>query len=300
MLRTVEMAFEREGRMLPLEQLLPLRKLPNSTRTTEKYKRIAASVRELGLIEPLIVYAQPGQRDQYMLLDGLIRLDILQHNGATEAFCLIATDDEAYTYNHKVNQLTAIQEHFMIMKAVENGVPDERIAATLSVNVAAIRKKMNLLDGVCPEAVSLLKDKRISAPALREVKRVVPMRQIEMAELMIAAHNYSSSYAKCLYTATPPDQRLEAESGPPADGLSPEDRARMEREMQEMRRNFKVIEETHGDNVLRLVLGVGYLRNLLNNARVVRFLSSRYGDILTEFQKIVDAPELDTGTAVDG
>lgn len=300
MLRPVEMAFEPKGRMLPIEQLLPLRKLASDTRKSEKYKRIAASMRELGLIEPLIVYPQPGQRDQYLLLDGLIRLDILKSEGATEAFCLVATDDEAYTYNHKVNQLTAIQEHFMIMKAVDNGVPDERIATTLSVNVAAIRKKMNLLDGICPEAVSLLKDKRISGPALREIKRVVPMRQIEMAELMIAAHNYSSSYAKCLYTATPADQRLEPDSAPVADGLSPEDRAKMEREMQEMRRNFKVIEETHGDNVLRLVLGVGYLRNLLNNARVVRFLSSRYSDILEQFQKIVESPELTIGASAEG
>ena len=293
--RQVEMAFERQGRILPVEQLLPLHKLPSGIRTTEKYKRIAASVRELGLIEPLVVYSQPGQRDQYLLLDGLIRLDILKSQGATETFCLIATDDDAYTYNQKVNQLTAIQEHFMIMKAVENGVPDGRIAATLNVNVTSIRNKMNLLDGICPEAVSLLKDKRVAAQALREMKRVTPMRQIEMAELMIAAHNYSSSYAKCLFTATSADQRLETEMQPPADGLSPEDRARMTREMQEMRQNFKIIEETHGDNVLRLVLGIGYLRNLLNNARVVRFLSHYYADILGEFQKVIESPQIDAG-----
>jgi hypothetical protein len=188
----------------------------------------------------------------------------------------------------------------MIMKAVDNGVPDERIATTLSVNVAAIRKKMNLLDGICAEAVSLLKDKRVSASALREIKRVIPMRQIEMAELLIAANNYASSYAKCLYTATPTNQRLDTEQKLPSHGLSTEDQSRMEREMHEMRRNFKIIEETHGDNVLRLVLGVGYLRNLLNNARVVRFLSNRYSDILAEFQKVVDAPELDSGAAAEG
>jgi hypothetical protein len=34
---------------------------------------------------------------------------------------LIATDDEGFTYNHKVNRLTAIQEHFMILRALKNG-----------------------------------------------------------------------------------------------------------------------------------------------------------------------------------
>lgn len=35
--------------------------------------------------------------------------------------CLISDDDEAFTYNHKVNQLSAIQEHFMILRAINAG-----------------------------------------------------------------------------------------------------------------------------------------------------------------------------------
>ena len=82
--------------------------------------------------------------------------------GALSARCLIATDDEGFTYNHKVNRLSVIQEHFMIMRALHNGVLEERIAKTLNVDVAAVRRKRDLLTGVCPEAVELLKDKRIS------------------------------------------------------------------------------------------------------------------------------------------
>ena len=44
-----------------------------------------------------------------------------------------------------------------------------------------------------------------------------------------------------------------------------------------------------------LVLVVGYLKKLLDNARVVRYLSQRCGDILTEFQKIVETKSLATG-----
>ena len=141
MSRKVAMAFDPSGMMLPLDKLLPLRKLPNSIRHTEKYKCIASSIREVGLIEPLIVFPQPDGSGQYVVLDGAIRLDVLTCQGATEAFCLVGNDDEGYTYNHKVNQLTAIQEHFMIMKAIEHGVPEDRIAATLNVDVSAIRRK---------------------------------------------------------------------------------------------------------------------------------------------------------------
>ena len=264
---SVQMAFQPEGMMLGANQLLPLRKLPAGIRTSEKYKRIAASVKEIGLIEPLVVFPQQGVKDRYLLLDGHIRLDVLTCQGHAKVFCLIATEDEAYTYNHKVSQLTPIQEHFMIMKAVQNGVSEERIAATLNVDVASIRRKQNLLAGICPEAVALLKDRRVSAGALREVKRVGPLRQMEMAELMRASNNFSVSYAKCLYIATPDDQRVEVEEPDNEQSFSPEDRVRMEREMQDLLRNFKTIEETYNDNVMHLMLSVAYVKALLNGPR---------------------------------
>ena len=44
--------------------------------------------------------------------------------------------------------------------------------------------------------------------------------------------------------------------------------------------------------MLNLVLVVGYLKKLLDNARVVRYLSQHYGEILAEFQKIVETKSL--------
>jgi hypothetical protein len=183
----------------------------------------------------------------------------------------------------------------MIMKALDHGVSEDRIAATLNVDVAAVRRKRDLLTGICPEAVELLKDKRASPGALREVKRVGPMRQIEMAELMVSANNYSASYAKCLYAATPEEQKLASERPEGEHGLSPEDVARMQRELASVSRELKVVEDTHGENVLNLVVAVGYVRSLLANSRVVKHLGQHYAALLTEFRKILDAPELDAG-----
>ena len=39
-------------------------------------------------------------------------------------------------------------------------------------------------------------------------------------------------------------------------------------------RELKAIEESHGKNVLNLVIVTGFLRKLMDNARVVRLLSS--------------------------
>lgn len=280
---------------LPVSSILPVRKLGVGINKTEKHRRIAASIREVGIVEPLIVYPQANGSTHYILLDGHIRLAILKEMGQERVNCLVAADNEAFTYNHKINPISAIQEHFMIMEAIRQGVSEERIAKALSVDVAAIRRKRDLLDGICPEAVQLLKEKRASAGAFREMRKVKPMRQIEMAELMVAANNFSASYAQCLLAATPQEQLLEPDKPKDVRGLSPEDMSRMEREMGNLAQELRSIEESHGRNVLNLVLVVGYLKKLLDNVRVVRYLSQHHSEILAELQKIVEAKSLGTG-----
>jgi hypothetical protein len=98
-----------------------------------------------------------------------VRLIALMDLGYEEAQCLVATDDEAYTYNSRINRLSTIQEHFMIRRAIERGLSAERLAKALSVDVSHIIKKMTLLDGICPEAADLLKDRQFSA----EISRVI-------------------------------------------------------------------------------------------------------------------------------
>ena len=69
----------------------------------------------------------------------------------------------------------------------------------------------------------------------------------------------------------------------------------MEHELESLGREFKLIEESHGKNVLHLVLVVGYLRKLLENARVLRYLGQHYPEIQVEFQKLVESRGLTEG-----
>ena len=199
----VKIAFETEARSLPIASILPVRAVPDSIRKSRKYERIVSSIRELGVIEPLVVHPQKGTRGdpaQYVLLDGHLRHDALKAMGATEVLCIVSTDDEGFTYNHKVSQISAIQEHFMLLKALESGVSEERMAKALSLDVAAIRSKRDLLEGIGAEAVELLREHPIRSGAIREIRRATPVRQIEMAELMIASRNFSVAYATASFT----------------------------------------------------------------------------------------------------
>ena len=108
---------------LPLSDILPMRRVPDSTKQTARYKRIVASIDEVGIVEPLVVARRGKDEGPYMLVDGHLRHAALLDLGTSEAACLIADDDEAFTYNKRVNRLATIQEHYMIVKAIERGFP---------------------------------------------------------------------------------------------------------------------------------------------------------------------------------
>ena len=284
----VKMAFEGEGLRIAIADIQPLKLVSEAIRKTPKYAQIAASIREVGIIEPPIVARDQSEPGKYLLLDGHLRIDVLKEMGETDVTCLISTDDEAFTYNKRVNRLAMIQEHRMIVKAVERGVPEERIAKALDVDVASIVRKRRLLDGICSEVAEILKDKHIAIHTFTELKKLVPLRQIEAAELMVAMNKYTISYAKSLVAATPQAQLVEADKPKRVSGLSDEQIALMERESVNLEREFKIAEKSYGTDHLDLVLTNGYLGKLLGNARVVRYLAQHHNDILAEFQKLAE------------
>jgi ParB-like chromosome segregation protein Spo0J len=290
----VKMAFEEAKVQIAIAAIQPLKPVVSDIKKTSKYAQIAASIREVGLVEPPVVARDPNDPAKYLLLDGHLRIEVLKDLGKAEVACLVATDDEAYTYNKRVNRIAMVQEHRMILKAVERGVSEERIAKALNVDVPTIRRKRQLLDGICPEVAELLKDKHVAIQTFSELKKMVPLRQIEAAELMIAMNKYTINYAKSLVAATPQAQLVESTKPKRVNGLSEEQIALMERESLNLEREFRIAEKSYGIDHLDLVLANGYLGKLLGNARVVRYLAQHHNDILTELQKLA---EIETAAA---
>ena len=66
----------------------------------------------------------------------------------------------------------------------------------------------------------------------------------------------------------------------------------MENEMVLLQRDYQLIEEDYGKDVLNLTLAKNYLASLLGNAGVVRYLASNNPEILSEFQKITEIKSL--------
>jgi ParB-like chromosome segregation protein Spo0J len=296
--RPPRVGFELTGAVVSLAAILPSRPIGDQVKRSPKYAAVLSSIREVGIIEPPVVRALNAGRKkkagQYLLLDGHLRVEALKDLGRTEALCLLSTDDEAYTYNHQVNRLAPIQEHYMIMKALARGISEERIARVLDLDVARIRERRDLLRGICPDAVKLLKATPIAPQALRYLREVTPERQVEIAEMMNTANVYTGFYCQALIAATPKEQRIsepKPSSRRPAIGAA--DLARMQREMASLHRDLQAAEEDYGSNYLDLVLVRGYLKKIMGNERVMRFLSARQPEILEGFQQIADATGLE-------
>ena len=282
---SVKHAFQSDVVILEIARLTPLKEIDAAVRRDKKYRQIAASIEHVGIIEPIVVFS--AGRGKYLVLDGHKRLDILTARGVTEVACLLATDDESYTYNKRVNYLSPIGEHHMILKNLENGVTEEQIAAALDVNVATIRAKRNLLDGICSEAAEILKDKRVGNDAFSVLRKMKGVRQTEVAGLMVAANNYTRRFAQALLIGTRTELLAAPERVRPPKGAAANQKAMLEQETDALLREYKAVDESYGTDVLLLSVSCGYIEHVLANARVQRYLAKRYPDILEQLQQLV-------------
>ena len=136
-------AFELEGISVRIDRLLPTRANSENMKESLKFRALIASIREVGIIEPLSVFPQKGGK--YLLLDGHARAEALRELGIAEAPCLVSLANEGYSYNKRVNRIAPIQANRMILKALDAGVPEERIARALNLAVETVRMASQLL-----------------------------------------------------------------------------------------------------------------------------------------------------------
>jgi hypothetical protein len=290
----VALGFVPEPRTIAIDKILPSRKTPVGLATSRKFRQIQSSVEEIGLIEPLTVSPINGGEGGYTLLDGHMRLLVLRELGVSDVPCLEALDDESYTYNNRVNRLSSIQEHYMIRRALDRGVSPERLAKPLNLDISQIRKRSQLLDGICPEARAFLEDRHFSTELSRVIRKMKPTRQVECLELMVSANNLSVPYAEALLAATPVDLLVDGKKPRKLSGVTKEQMARMEREMGSLQTQYRLVEQTYGQDVLTLVIVRGFLVKMLANDAIARFLRSKSPEFLEQFEAIVATQSIDS------
>ena len=290
--KPTKVGFELATRQVPIASIVPLKPLRATAKTSQKYRQIVASIRAVGLVECPVVTPDTKKKGAYYLLDGLMRLEAAKDLGWQELECLVSTDDEAYTYNKRINRLSSVQEHKMIVRAVERGVPDERIAEALDIEARSVRRRFRLLEGICQEAIDSLADKPCPLAVFDVLKRMKPLRQIEAADLMVGQKNYSSPFIRAILAATPPDQLVAPRGKSKEADISREQIARLERELEAAQRRTRYVEETYGEDNLQLTIAKTYLARLLQKPRITNWLRTNRPEYLAEFQEITEITTL--------
>ncbi|MFM0301446.1 plasmid partitioning protein RepB C-terminal domain-containing protein [Paraburkholderia sediminicola] len=290
----VECGFNPEWFDVPLNVLHASKVLPLRVKQSIKYAQIRSSVEAIGLVEPVIIIPHPSVPGHFSILDGHVRVEVLSDLGRDQARCLIAKDDEGFTYNRRVNRTAAIQDYNMIVRVCESGVPVEKLAAALGLSVATIRGRFRMLDGICDEATRLLSDKPVPRRVFSILRQMKPFRQIDAAHAMINLDNYSGRFALAMLETTSDDQLVEASKKSAEKNGTVEAIQRVERELAALQTDTKLLEENYGPDSLKFVVIKSYVASLLNNARVVRWLAQFRSEYLQQLQLITEIKALPT------
>ena len=283
----IKHGFERTLVTLAIADLRLTKTLSVHIKQGQRYSQILSSIREVGLIEPPVVVLS-GKGREYLLLDGHLRIMALTELGKTQVKCLVSVDDEGYTYNKFINRLSAVQEHKMIVKALNAGVSEEKLAASLNLNIKSIRSKKTMLDGVCQEAADLLKDKIMSENVFRVLKKMKPLRQIKVAMIMNDQKRYSDAYAKILLEGTSPDQLVDE---PKKKKLSPaalEKRMRLEEESIALSEDIRALNDSYGTDMIHLNIIQSYLKRLMGNEKIAGYLQKHHPETHEKFSEITE------------
>ena len=288
------LGFDLETYQIPLDTLMPSKRIPDGVMSTRKYKQIVSSIHEIGLIEPLSVIQHDPAKSEFVLLDGHLRVLALKDLGIHEAPCLIAKDDETYTYNHRINRLSTIQEHYMIRRAIDRGVSKERLARAFGVDLSSINRRINLLAGICPDAIARLQDKQFTPDVTRVLRNMKAARQVEAVELMVASNTITVAHADALLKATPPEQRTDFKPAERDKQMAPiEQIVKLEKEMSQVQTQYKDAEENYGSDLLNLVVAKGYLTKLLGNDAVKSYITRHEPEILEHFELVVNTVSME-------
>jgi ParB-like chromosome segregation protein Spo0J len=257
--------FEMEGRDIALTQLKPVHTRNLDLNKNPGFRKILATIKAVGLIEPVAVYPS-NDEGIYLILDGYLRYKACQQLGVASVPCIIYQESQAYSFNKNVNRLTAPQEIRMLRKSLET-IDEVKIAKTFGLK-------------------SFEQDVLTRACAL-ELAAAVPERQTEILAEMKSIGNYSPSFCRSLILQTPMAQRINKR------------RLRRpwtedEQRKQDMISRLQNVEKEHdfysslyrkySADLLRIAF---YVRKLVTNPKIEAYLKSHHQEVLERFTVII-------------
>ena len=278
-----------QGKLIQGIDISVVKLVPRNERTVAKkyYQRIEASLRAVGLIDPLIVYPLG---DSYEILDGALRYRILLDLGVESVPCLIHEARDGFTSNRMVNQLSASQEMRMLRKSLEE-LDEKTIAIALGMQGISHRLNKGLLTKLHDEVVKAFNTNKLNLQTAKELTHVKPDRQHEILKLMESCKDFSTTFARGLVLKTPMAKRAKASGDRTPWTKADEQKSQLLKKLQEAEQQqdfYTGLYRQYTTNLLKLVI---YVRSLLANAEVRDYLAVNHADLLGIFEQILEHTE---------
>ncbi len=251
------------------------------------YHRIEASLRAVGLIEPLIVYPL---EDSYEILDGALRYRILLDLGVESVPCIVHDSRDGFTGNRMVNQLSAAQEMRMLRKSLEE-LDEKTIANALGMQGISHRLNTGLLAKLHEQVVKAFEGGKLNLQVAKELTNVKPERQLEILKLMESCKDFGATFARGLVLKTPVNKRVKTNATKTPWTQSDEKKSQLLKRLQEAEQQqdfYSGLYRQYTTNLLKLVI---YVRALLANPSVKEYLLAHHPELVEVMEQILENTE---------
>ena len=169
---------------VPLEAIDPNPQQPRDTFPTESLQSLAASIREVGVLQPIVV-RQGAEEDRYVLVAGERRWRAARLAGLREIPAIVRDSDdvrgltEALVENIQREDLTPLQEAAAYRQLLEDfGLTHEEVGARVGKSRPVITNTLRLL-GLPAEVQRLLAEGELSAGHCRALLAIDDKKFVE-------------------------------------------------------------------------------------------------------------------------
>ncbi len=291
--KKVSYCFDKTCIEIPLFLLSSSKALPKNIKQSQKYKQILSSITVVGLVEPLVVYPSKDNDGRFNIIDGHLRVEVFKDLQISNAPCLIATFEDTFSYNKRVSRLNSIYEHKMILKAVDSGVSLKKLSEALGISEKTIKDRFRMLEGICPEVIQLLMDKDVPRTVFSLLKKMQPIRQIDVAQSMINLNNYTYNFVYSMLSYTSEELLVSKKINKNSiDQDKIETIKKLQNDLFIFDSRKKELQNSYAENSLQLVVIKSHIQKLLSNSKVINWLYDKKPEYLKQLKYLIEMKPL--------
>lgn len=148
--------------------------------------------------------------------------------------------------------------------------------------------------GICPEALALLAGYQLPDRTVAALRRMVTVRQLAAALVMVGANNCSGDLARALLAATPASQRADDPRGRQSDRHRARLLSGMEKGLTRMQETVQSLTPGYHDDLCSLALAASFVRGWMRDDVVTEWLHSHSPSAAATLAQLISASETAT------